>query len=125
MHDATECGIWGACFEIAQAAGLGIRIEKEKIVVEDGVEEMCRFLDIDPFSSISEGTLILTCKEHNAPAVVDALKSKGIKSSIVGELTRPEQGMILIEKGREGKLVHPLVDPFWKAFYGAMEKYKQ
>jgi len=26
--------------------------------------------------------------------------------------------------GAEGKLHHPMVDPFWKAFYGALEKYK-
>jgi hypothetical protein len=39
-------------------------------------------------------------------------------------LIEPEKGMILIEKGRETKLEHPIVDPFWKAFYGALEKYK-
>lgn len=123
MHDATECGIWGACFEIAQASGFGIRIEKEKIVIEDGVEEMCRFLNIDPYMSISEGTLVIACKEHKAQAVVDALKARGIESSVIGELTGPEKGMVLVEKGKEHQLVHPVVDPFWKAFYGAMEKY--
>ena len=37
MHDATECGVWGGLYEMAQAAGLGARIEKEKIIVEEGV----------------------------------------------------------------------------------------
>jgi len=31
--------------------------------------------------------------------------------------------MILVEKGREGKLEHPIVDPFWSAFYNALEKH--
>jgi len=30
MHDATECGIWGGLYEIAQAAHLGVRIEKDR-----------------------------------------------------------------------------------------------
>ncbi len=124
MHDATECGIWGGLYELAQAAGLGVRVEKERIVIEDCVEEICRYFEIAPYASISEGTLIISCREHKAGSVVEALAEKGIKSSVVGELIEPEKGMILIEKGRETKLEHPIVDPFWKAFYGALEKYK-
>jgi len=125
MHDATECGIWGGLFEIAQAAGLGVRIEKEKIVIEDGIEDICRFFNIDPYVSISEGTLIISCRENKAQAVIDALTGKGIKSSIVGELTKQDKGMVLVTQGKEKKLEHPIVDPFWKAFYGALEKYKE
>ena len=122
MHDATECGIWGGLYEIAQAAGLGVRIEKEEIVVEDCVKEICSYFDIDPYASISEGTLIISCREYKAQKVVEALSQKGIKSSIVGELTGPDKGMVLIERGKEKKLEHPIVDPFWRAFYGALEK---
>ncbi len=124
MHDATECGIWGGLYEVAQAAGLGVRVEKEKIVIEESVEEVCRLFSIDPYASISEGTLIIACKENKASAVVNALTQKGIKASIVGELTKKEKGMVLVEKGKEKKLEHPIVDPFWRAFYGALEKYK-
>lgn len=122
MHDATECGIWGGLYEIAQAAGLGVRIEKGKIVVEDCITEICDLFKIDPYKSISEGTLIITCREHKAEKVVEVLKEKGIKSSIVGELIDPRYGMILIEENKEKKLEHPKVDPFWKAFYDALKK---
>jgi hydrogenase maturation factor len=124
MHDATECGIWGALYELAQAAGLGVKVEKEQIVVEDGVEEICRYFGLDPYASISEGTLIIACREHKAQQVVEVLSRKGIKSSIVGELTKPEKGMVLVEGGREKKIEHPIVDPFWTAFYRALEKYE-
>ena len=124
MHDATECGVWGALYEVAQASGLGVRVEKEKIVVEEGVPEVCRLFGIDPYASISEGTLIIACKVNKADDIVKALAGKNIKSSVVGELTKPEKGMMLVEKGKEKKLVHPIVDPFWRAFYGALEKYK-
>jgi hydrogenase maturation factor len=121
MHDATECGIWGGLYEIAQAANLGVRVEKERIVVEDCVTEICRYFDIDPYASISEGTLIIACKDHRAEKVVKALLRKGIKSSIVGELINPKHGMVLVENGKERKLKHPVVDPFWQAFYNALK----
>jgi len=124
MHDATECGVWGGLYELAQAAGLGARIEKEQIVVEACVEEICGYFGIDPYASISEGTLIIACREHKAQEVVEAISQKGIKSAIVGELVEPAKGMILVESGKEKKLEHPIVDPFWKAFYGALEKYE-
>jgi len=124
MHDATECGIWGGLYELAQAASLGVRIEREQMVVEDCVEEICRYFSIDPYASISEGTLIIACREHKAWEVVEALSQKGIRSSIVGELTEPDKGMVLIDGGEETKLEHPIVDPFWRAFYNALEKYR-
>jgi len=124
MHDATECGIWGGLYEIGQSSGCGVRVEQEKIVLEEGVSEICKLFDIDPYSSISEGTLILTCRPQTSDMILAALHKKNIKASVVGELTKPEQGMILIKNGKEGKLVHPLVDPFWNAFYGSLEKYK-
>lgn len=123
LHDATECGVWGGLFEVAQASGLGVRIEKDSIVMADGVAEVCALFNIDPFASISEGTLIIACRPHTADSIVRALEKKGIQSSVVGELTEPAAGMVLVEHGREKKLEHPIVDPFWNAFYGALTKY--
>ncbi len=123
MHDATECGIWGGIYEIAQAAGLGVRLEKNRIVLEEGVQEICRLFNIDPYASISEGTLIITCREHKADAVVAALKQNGIRASVCGEMIPARQGMLLVEGHREKKLEHPIVDPFWKAFYEALRNY--
>jgi len=123
MHDATECGIWGGLYEIAQAANLGVRVEKENIVVEDSVLDICSYFGIDPYASISEGTLILSCREHTAHDILKALHRKGIKASIVGELTKSKLGMVLVREGREEKLEHPIVDPFWRAFYEALKKY--
>ncbi len=124
MHDATECGIWGGLYEIAQAAELGVRIEKDNIVVEDCVPEICQLFGINPYASISEGTLIISCRAQAADKVVNALTKKGIPSSIVGELTA-KRSMVLIENGKEKQLLHPIVDPFWRAFYDAAQKYKE
>ncbi len=83
MHDATEYGLWGSLYELAKSANLGARIEKEKIIMEECIFEVCQFFGIDPYAFISEGTLIIACKAPQAEAVVQALACKGIKSSVV------------------------------------------
>ncbi len=122
MHDATECGVWGGIYELAQAAGLGVRVEKGLIPLDEKVEKICGLFGIDPYKSISEGTLIISCKKERATAVVDALATEGITSQVVGELTPPDEGMILCTDGEEQPLLHPRVDPFWQAFYQALKE---
>lgn len=124
MHDATECGIWGGLYELARASHVGIRIEKNKIIVLDEVEKICSRFEMDPYSSISEGTLIITCKEAKAELVVEKLKNKSIPSSIVGDVIPEEKGILLVENNREKLLEHPRVDPFWIAFDKALARRK-
>jgi hydrogenase expression/formation protein HypE len=116
MHDATECGVWGGLFEVAQASGVGMTIDKEKIIVQDPVRKVCDLFGIDPYTSISEGTLILTCRPHKAQEVVRRLGDKGILVSTVGEIVDARQGLRFFEHGKSRELVHPKVDPFWAAF---------
>lgn len=124
MHDATECGIWGGLYEMAEAAGCGIRVEQEKIVLEDCVKEICGLFGIDPYASISEGTLIIACRPHKAQQVVKAITDRGIQASVAGEFTEASRGMVLVKEKKATPLKHPNVDPFWKAFYDAGMKYK-
>jgi hydrogenase maturation factor len=118
MHDATECGLWGGLYEMAQAGGFGVRVVKERIPMMPCVPEICALFGIDPYKSISEGTLIVMCRPGKADAILKALKRRKIAADVIGEVTR--KGMTLVEDGREMPLVHPIVDPFWKAFYDAL-----
>lgn len=124
MHDATECGIYGGVFEMALAANLGIILEKDNIVIEEGIPEICDLFKIDPFSSISEGTLLIAVREKKADKVLNYLKEKNIKASVAGEFISKDKGFILKEGGREKKLSHPEVDPFWNAFYTSLKELK-
>ncbi len=116
MHDATECGVWGGLVEVAQASNVGMVIDKDKIIVQDVVRKVCNLFAIDPFSSISEGTLIITCRPEKAREVVDRLADRNIISSIIGEIVEPQKGLHYYQQGKEHELVHPRVDPFWSAF---------
>jgi hydrogenase maturation factor len=116
MHDATECGVWGGLYEMAEAAGAGMAVEKESIMVQDAAEKICKLFGIDPYSSISEGTLIITCRPHKSDEVVARLGEAGIAATIVGEVVAKEKGITYRERGKVTALEHPKTDPFWAAF---------
>ena len=124
MHDATECGVWGGLFEIANSAGKGLRIDKEKIPVHPNVKKVCELFKIDPYCSISEGTLLIACKDHKSGKVIEKLKEKGITSAVIGKVMEKNYGIKVIENHKEKVLVHPVVDPFWQAFDTALKRAK-
>jgi hydrogenase expression/formation protein HypE len=124
MHDATECGVWGALFEVANASDVGMRIAKDEIVRIDEAIKICELFDIDPFKAISEGTLVITARRNHADDVLAALEAEGIAASDVGEVVDASKGIRVIEKGHEFELEHPRVDPFWAAFGEAWRKYR-
>lgn len=116
MHDATECGIWGALFEMARASGQGLLVDKSAIVTQDIVMKTCEVFDMDPYASISEGTLVAAVKASDAGDVLSALDSEGILASTVGELVPPEEGVSVIDEDGTHPLEHPGTDPFWIRF---------
>ena len=117
MHDATEGGVHGGLFEMARAADVGIEIERDRVPVQDGVLEACEFFDIDPWISISEGTLLASVAPEGVGDVLDALEEEDIPAAEVGEVT---DGSGLTVDGEE--VDHPGHDPFWAAFEEHMEK---
>lgn len=121
MHDATECGIWGGLVEIADASGAGLHIEKEEIILQDAAKKVCELYDIDPFTSISEGTLIITVRPDKAQEVIHRLRDKKIPASEVGVVLEKSAGRKYYSHGKEYDLVHPETDPFWAAYGKAAE----
>jgi hydrogenase maturation factor len=71
---------------------------------------------MDPYTSISEGTLIATVVADRAEAFVGALAAAGIASAIVGEVTEAADGVVLLTPEGERPLEHAGLDPFWEAF---------
>ncbi|MCX6778117.1 MAG: AIR synthase family protein, partial [Candidatus Micrarchaeota archaeon] len=55
MHDATECGVYGGVLEMAIASKVGVRLDKDAIIVRPEVAKICELFKIDPYISISEG----------------------------------------------------------------------
>ena len=116
MHDATEGGVIGGLLEVAVASNLGIRVDRDRIPVRPEVRAVCDHIGIDPYTAISEGTLIATVLPGRAEAFVEALAGEGIESAVVGEILDRAEGRTVVAGGREEPLVHPGLDPFWGAF---------
>ena len=116
MHDATEGGVVGGLLEVAIASDVGIRVERDRIPVRPEVRAVCDHVGIDPFISISEGSLIATVVPGRADAYVRALADEGIDAAVVGEIVPASDGRTIVAEGTAGPLAHPGLDPFWGAF---------
>lgn len=116
MHDATECGVLGGVFEIAQASRVGVRLDERRVIVRPEVRAVCDLVGIDPLAAISEGTLLLAARPQHAEGVIAALEAAGVAASPIGEITEEERGMVRVTAAGDRPLEHPGVDPFWAAF---------
>jgi hydrogenase expression/formation protein HypE len=116
MHDATEGGVIGGLLEVAVASDVGIQVDRASIPVRPEVGAICGHLGIDPYTAISEGTLIATVVPQRAEAFVEALSGAGIEAAVVGRIRPLDEGRTIVTEGREEPLTHPGLDPFWGAF---------
>jgi hydrogenase expression/formation protein HypE len=116
MHDATEGGVLGGLLEVATASEVGIRVDRDLIPLRPEVRAVCEHVGIDPYVSISEGTLIATVVPGRANGYVQALTEAGIEAAIVGEILEGDEGRTIVVEGHEQPLRHPGLDPFWGAF---------
>jgi hydrogenase maturation factor len=121
MHDAAEGGVLSALYELASASRTGLRIELEKIPVSDETSKICEIFRMDPYTSLSEGSLVLSCRPMKANRIISSLHSAGISASVVGELTR-EKFIAITKEGREVSIKYPVIDPYWRAYYGAKKR---
>jgi hydrogenase maturation factor len=116
MHDATEGGVLGGLTEVAAASRVGMRVDLASIPVRPEVRAVCEHVGMDPYTSISEGTLICTVVPDRAEAFVAALAEEEIDSAVVGEVTDTGGDSLLLTADGETSLDHPGLDPFWAAF---------
>ncbi|MEZ0394598.1 MAG: AIR synthase family protein [Desulfurococcaceae archaeon] len=126
MHDATEYGVWGALHDVAKASGVGMKIYGDRLFVREDVMKVIRaFSDltgirVDPFSAISEGTLIATVRPEKAQAALELLREQGIDAAVIGEVTKDER-VVLISGSSEYEVPVPRQDPFWPMFFRTLK----
>jgi len=126
MHDATEYGVWGALNDVAEASGVSIRVFREKLFVRDDVMKVLEAfseltgIKVDPFASISEGTLIAAVRRGLEDRALELLRSRGIEAAVIGEVVEGK-GVYLVDDGSERLIRQPGQDPFWPLFFRALE----
>jgi len=101
MHDPTEGGIATALFELAEAAGVGLRIDRERIMILPEAKELCDAFGLDPLGTIASGALLVTLAPAAAGIVIHALAREGIDCHYIGQVVPAERGVTLVEVPRE------------------------
>lgn len=85
MHDASEGGIFGALWELAERGGAGLSIDMRSLPLRQETVEICEFCNVDPYRLMSGGSLVMTAKD--GPGLAAALKAKQIPAAVVGRVT--------------------------------------
>ncbi|PSP75911.1 hydrogenase expression protein [Halobacteriales archaeon QS_3_64_16] len=111
MHDATECGVQGALCEMAASSETKFEIEQERAPLRPGVEDICAFLDVDPWQVTSSGTILITVPPTESERVLEALESRGTPAAVIGRVAEGE-GVYF----DDGGVTHPQVDPSWEVY---------
>lgn len=120
MHDATEGGVLSALYELASASRKGMRIELKEIPVSDETKSICEIFEIDPLTSLGEGSLVFSCAPFKVEKAISLLHLSGLDAKVVGELTTRKDGIVEMDgEGRETPIKYPVIDPYWQAYYDA------
>lgn len=122
MHDVTEGGLLGAIYELAEASKVGIQIDLSNAIMTQEAKLICDLFDLDPYMTLSEGTLLITTKSEKAQEVLKALQSSGIKAKIIGKIMRKQHGRWIEKNGEHQRLRKPTTDPYWEAYWKARQK---
>ena len=104
MHDPTEGGVATALWEIADAAGVGLAVEAERIPVLAEGTALCGEFGLDPFGTIASGALLLALAPTDAGIVLHAFAREGIDAAFIGRVVPREAGVVLTRGGQPGPL---------------------
>ncbi len=85
-RDATRGGLASALNEMADAAGVSVEIDEEKLPLRPEVAGVCEILGLDPLYLANEGTLVLFVPPDQADAALTAMRGTdaGRGSVVVG-----------------------------------------
>jgi hydrogenase expression/formation protein HypE len=123
MHDATEGGVLGGLFEMANASNVGMEVDESLFIYPAEVMMVCEAFGIDPLAAIAEGSLLITSKSGYSDKILKRLKKSGIQASVIGKvLKKADARTIKRQDGTKIALSIPDQDPFWPAFFEGLEK---
>ncbi len=117
LHDAAEGGVLGAVFELLRGQDKSASIDSTGQINPPEIERILMRFGLDPWSSSSQGTLLITCRPHGTPAIIGELTSQGLFCAKIGtiktgpprvEFKRPNNSVEILD--------HPPKDRFWEVF---------
>lgn len=113
MHDVSQGGIFGALWEMAEQAGVGLEIDIKKLPVRQETIEICEFFDLNPYELLSGGSLLMTAED--GIGLTSALRKAGVQAVIVGKTTSGNDRVLFNEEEKRF-LELPKADQMYKLY---------
>lgn len=85
MHDASAGGIFGALWELAEGAGVGLSIDMRKLPLRQETVEVCECCNVNPYELLAGGCLVMVTED--GPGLAAALEREHIPAALVGKIT--------------------------------------
>ncbi len=116
MHDPTEGGLLTGIWEMAEASGVGVRVNLDEVPILPEGAYLCNLYGLDPLGTIASGALLISCAAHDASRLVAALEEEGIPAREIGRVVPREEGCTVVRGGKTYPLEPPSVDEIVKIF---------
>lgn len=114
MHDCTEGGVLGACYEMSLASRLGFVLKESAVPVARETREICSMFSLDPLKLIGSGSVLMAVQKGHEEQVKEALRGVCEVTSI-GEFTSGRR-ILVRGNGRVTVVRSAPVDELWKMF---------
>lgn len=95
MLHIEEGGIFGALWELAEGAGLGLEVQVKAIPVRQETIEICELYNKNPYQLPSAGGLLMVTEQGEA--LRWKLERAGIPATVIGRLTDGNERVLLNE----------------------------
>ena len=107
LRDPTRGGLAAVLNEIAQTAGVGMRIREADIPVSDAVKGACELLGLDPLNVANEGKMVAFCDPADAEPLLAAMRADplGREAEAIGVVTDDADHFVELETGFGGRRV--------------------
>ncbi|MEM4724687.1 MAG: AIR synthase family protein [Candidatus Hadarchaeum sp.] len=95
MHDPTEGGLATGLHEMAQAAHVGIWVDRDAIPIWPECAKLCEAFGLNPLGTITSGALLIALSPQQTPALLAAYEKARIPCAVIGRVTPAEEGLKL------------------------------
>lgn len=85
MHDVSEGGIYGALWELAERAGVGLEVNLATIPIRQETVEICEFFDLNPYKLLGGGCLLVVTADGEG--MVAKMEEAGFAATVIGRTT--------------------------------------
>ena len=96
LHDPTEGGLAAGLAELAEASGVRLRLDGERVLWFEPGRSVCHALGADPWATLASGTLLAAFPAERAAAACDALEKSGTPARVIGA-AEPGAGVVLAD----------------------------